>query len=80
MFAPAASHYLLLPCIEVPSMPRHLGACVLCSARRQLVFDCRFLFPFEVRRRYFYSTAFGLGRALQHLQVSAAALPRRTCW
>lgn len=35
---------------------------------RSLVVSARLLFPFEVRRRYFYSTAFGLARALQHMQ------------
>lgn len=35
---------------------------------KQLGFSCKFLFPFEIRRRYFYCTAFGLGRALQHMQ------------
>jgi E3 ubiquitin-protein ligase TRIP12 len=39
----------------------------------QLVVSCKFLFPFEVRRRYFYSTAFGLGRALQHMHQQQAA-------
>ena len=34
----------------------------------QLLFSCKFLFPFDVRRRYFYCTAFGLARALHHLQ------------
>lgn len=34
----------------------------------QLVFACKFLFPFDIRRRYFYCTAFGLARALHHLQ------------
>ena len=34
----------------------------------QLVFSCKFLFPFDLRRRYFYCTAFGLARALHHLQ------------
>ncbi len=38
-----------------------------------LVGPCRFLFPLEVRKRYFYCTAFGLGRALQHMQAMAAA-------
>ncbi|KXZ47851.1 hypothetical protein GPECTOR_32g463 [Gonium pectorale] len=33
-----------------------------------LAAPCRFLFPFEIRKRYFYCTAFGLGRALQHMQ------------
>jgi E3 ubiquitin-protein ligase TRIP12 len=39
----------------------------------QLVVSGRFLFPFEVRRRYFYSTAFGLGRALHHMNQQQAA-------
>jgi E3 ubiquitin-protein ligase TRIP12 len=39
----------------------------------QLVVSCRFLFPFEVRRRYFYSTAFGLSRALHHMHQQQAA-------
>jgi E3 ubiquitin-protein ligase TRIP12 len=34
----------------------------------QLTRACPFLFPFETRRQYFYSTAFGLSRALHHLQ------------
>ncbi|KAL0044182.1 hypothetical protein WJX82_003026 [Trebouxia sp. C0006] len=34
----------------------------------QLLFSCKFLFPFDIRRRYFYCTAFGLARALHHLQ------------
>jgi E3 ubiquitin-protein ligase TRIP12 len=33
----------------------------------------RALLPFEARRRFFYSTAFGLARALQHLQQQQAA-------
>ncbi|KAI8471466.1 MAG: hypothetical protein J3K34DRAFT_367859 [Monoraphidium minutum] len=40
---------------------------------RQLVVSSRFLFPFEARRRYFYSTAFGLARALQHMQQQQSA-------
>jgi E3 ubiquitin-protein ligase TRIP12 len=39
----------------------------------QLVFDCKFLFPFHLRRRYFYCTSSGLARALQHLQQQQAA-------
>jgi E3 ubiquitin-protein ligase TRIP12 len=39
----------------------------------QLVTASRFLFPFEVRRRYFYLTAFGLGRALHHMNQQQAA-------
>ncbi|KAK3145187.1 hypothetical protein QOZ80_4AG0324970 [Eleusine coracana subsp. coracana] len=34
----------------------------------QLTRACPFLFPFETRRQYFYSTAFGLSRALHRLQ------------
>eukprot|EP00798_Chlamydomonas_sp_ICE-L_P007521 gene7521-668_t len=40
---------------------------------KQLVFQCKFLFPLEVRRRFFYSTALGMGRALQHMQQLHAA-------
>uniref|UniRef100_A0A061SJU8 HECT-type E3 ubiquitin transferase n=1 Tax=Tetraselmis sp. GSL018 TaxID=582737 RepID=A0A061SJU8_9CHLO len=35
-----------------------------------LVKHAPFLFPFETRRQYFYCTALGLPRALQHLQLS----------
>ncbi|GAX77476.1 hypothetical protein CEUSTIGMA_g4920.t1 [Chlamydomonas eustigma] len=38
-----------------------------------LVSTAKFLFPFEIRRRYFYCTAFGLGRALHHMQLLHAA-------
>jgi E3 ubiquitin-protein ligase TRIP12 len=34
----------------------------------QLTRACPFLFPFETRRQYLYSTAFGLSRALHRLQ------------
>ncbi|KAK4491448.1 hypothetical protein RD792_002198 [Penstemon davidsonii] len=34
----------------------------------QLTKACPFLFPFETRRQYFYSTSFGLSRALHRLQ------------
>ncbi|XP_047332600.1 E3 ubiquitin-protein ligase UPL3-like isoform X2 [Impatiens glandulifera] len=34
----------------------------------QLTKSCPFLFPFEIRRQYLYSTAFGLSRALHRLQ------------
>lgn len=33
----------------------------------------KFLFPFELRRRYFYCTASGIGRALNYLQNAQAA-------
>ncbi|WVZ84708.1 hypothetical protein U9M48_031703 [Paspalum notatum var. saurae] len=38
----------------------------------QLTKACPFLFPFETRRQYFYSTAFGLSRALHRLQQQPA--------
>ena len=34
---------------------------------------CRFLFPFDLRRRFFYCTSFGFARALWHLQHQQAA-------
>ena len=33
----------------------------------QLMYTCKFLFPFDIRRRFFYCTSSGLFRALQHL-------------
>ncbi|OIV99549.1 hypothetical protein TanjilG_17359 [Lupinus angustifolius] len=39
----------------------------------QLTKACPFLFPFETRRQYFYSTAFGLSRALHRLQQQEGA-------
>ena len=46
---------------------------VLCGGNmpawvEQLMFTCKFLFPFDIRRRFFYCTSSGLFRALQHLQ------------
>jgi hypothetical protein len=38
-----------------------------------LAVGCKALFPFDTRKRFFYSTAFGLGRALQHLQQAQTA-------
>lgn len=38
-----------------------------------LVFDYKFMLPFALRSRYFHCTAFGLARALQHLQQQQAA-------
>ncbi|KAL8128470.1 hypothetical protein V2J09_017625 [Rumex salicifolius] len=38
----------------------------------QLTKACPFLFPFETRRQFFYSTAFGLSRALSWLQQQGA--------
>lgn len=40
---------------------------------RQLTGACPFLFPFEVRRQYFYSTALGPARALRRLQQQRSA-------
>ena len=34
----------------------------------QLVAGARFLFPFDLRRRWFHCTAFGLARTLHYLQ------------
>ncbi|KAL0348497.1 UNVERIFIED_CONTAM: E3 ubiquitin-protein ligase UPL3, partial [Sesamum angustifolium] len=39
----------------------------------QLTKACPFLFPFETRRQYFYSTALGLSRALYRLQRQQVA-------
>eukprot|EP00250_Pteridium_aquilinum_P022187 c25318_g3_i1 orf=376-6123(+) len=57
-----------------PKLTRQMqDALALCSGGlpgwcSQLTKACPFLFPFETRRQYFYSTAFGLSRALQRLQ------------
>lgn len=57
-----------------PKLARQMqDALALCSGGlpswcSQLTRGCPFLFPFETRREYFYSTAFGLSRALQRLQ------------
>ncbi|MCO5580943.1 hypothetical protein L7F22_034817 [Adiantum nelumboides] len=57
-----------------PKLARQMqDALALCSGGlpawcSQLTKACPFLFPFETRRQYFYSTAFGLSRALQRLQ------------
>ncbi|KAL0923505.1 hypothetical protein M5K25_007564 [Dendrobium thyrsiflorum] len=57
-----------------PKLARQLqDALALCSGSLpswcyQLTKACPFLFPFETRRQYFYSTAFGLSRALHRLQ------------
>ncbi|GBG69914.1 hypothetical protein CBR_g4741 [Chara braunii] len=57
-----------------PKLARQMqDALMLCSGGlppwcHQLTRACPFLFPFETRRQYFYSTAFGLSRALQRLQ------------
>jgi E3 ubiquitin-protein ligase TRIP12 len=53
-------------------------ALALCSGGlpswcHQLTRACPFLFPFETRRQYFHSTAFGLSRALQRLQQQQSA-------
>ncbi|KAH8510535.1 hypothetical protein H0E87_008184 [Populus deltoides] len=57
-----------------PKLARQIqDALALCSGSLpswcyQLTKACPFLFPFETRRQYFYSTAFGLSRALFRLQ------------
>jgi E3 ubiquitin-protein ligase TRIP12 len=57
-----------------PKLARQMqDALALCSGGlpawcHQLTQACPFLFPFETRRQYFHSTAFGLSRALQRLQ------------
>jgi E3 ubiquitin-protein ligase TRIP12 len=62
-----------------PKLARQMqDALALCSGGwpawcHQLTQICPFLFPFETRRQYFHSTAFGLSRALQHLQQQQGA-------
>uniref|UniRef100_A0A164V636 HECT-type E3 ubiquitin transferase n=1 Tax=Daucus carota subsp. sativus TaxID=79200 RepID=A0A164V636_DAUCS len=62
-----------------PKLARQLqDALALCSGSLpswcyQLTKACPFLFPFETRRQYFYSTAFGLSRALYRLQQQQGA-------
>ena len=57
-----------------PKLARQIqDALALCSGSLpswcyQLTKACAFLFPFETRRQFFYSTAFGLSRALYRLQ------------
>ncbi|KAL9244856.1 hypothetical protein vseg_018577 [Gypsophila vaccaria] len=57
-----------------PKLARQIqDALALCSGSLppwcyQLTKACAFLFPFETRRQFFYSTAFGLSRALHRLQ------------
>ncbi|ERN00443.1 hypothetical protein AMTR_s00100p00119160 [Amborella trichopoda] len=62
-----------------PKLARQIqDALALCSGGLpswcyQLTKACPFLFPFETRRQYFYSTAFGLSRALHRLQQQQSA-------
>ncbi|KAK3028482.1 hypothetical protein RJ639_040051 [Escallonia herrerae] len=62
-----------------PKLARQIqDALALCSGSLpswcyQLTKSCPFLFPFETRRQYFYSTAFGLSRALHRLQQQQGA-------
>ncbi|KAJ0969933.1 hypothetical protein J5N97_022810 [Dioscorea zingiberensis] len=57
-----------------PKLARQIqDALALCSGSLpswcyQMTKACPFLFPFETRRQYFYSTAFGISRALHRLQ------------
>ncbi|KAL9275682.1 E3 ubiquitin-protein ligase UPL3-like protein [Drosera capensis] len=62
-----------------PKLARQIqDALALCSGSLpswcyQLTKTCPFLFPFETRRQFFYSTAFGLSRALYRLQQQQGA-------
>ncbi|KAF9622824.1 hypothetical protein IFM89_034059 [Coptis chinensis] len=62
-----------------PKLARQIqDALALCSGSLpswcyQLTKSCFFLFPFETRRQYFYSTAFGLSRALHRLHQQQGA-------
>ncbi|KAK4405347.1 E3 ubiquitin-protein ligase UPL3 [Sesamum angolense] len=62
-----------------PKLARQIqDALALCSGSLpswcyQLTKACPFLFPFETRRQYFYSTALGLSRALYRLQQQQGA-------
>ena len=62
-----------------PKLARQMqDALALCSGSlpswcHQLTRACPFLFPFETRRQYFHSTAFGLPRALRKLQQQQSA-------
>ncbi|KAK4437635.1 E3 ubiquitin-protein ligase UPL3 [Sesamum alatum] len=62
-----------------PKLSRQIqDALALCSGSLpswcyQMTKACPFLFPFETRRQYFYSTAFGLSRALYRLQQQQGA-------
>lgn len=62
-----------------PKLARQIqDALALCSGSLpswcyQLPRACPFLFPFETRRDFFYSTAFGLSRALHRLQQQRGA-------
>ncbi|KAL0536046.1 hypothetical protein IC582_024978 [Cucumis melo] len=62
-----------------PKLARQIqDALALCSGSLpswcyQLTKACPFLFPFETRRQYFYSTAFGLSRALYRLHQQQGA-------
>ncbi|KAK9164539.1 hypothetical protein Syun_005441 [Stephania yunnanensis] len=62
-----------------PKLARQIqDALALCSGSLpswcyQLTKACSFLFPFETRRQYFYSTAFGLSRALHRLHQQQGA-------
>ncbi|XAR59835.1 Ubiquitin--protein ligase [Bertholletia excelsa] len=74
-----------VPCEEfinsklTPKLARQIqDALALCSGSLpswcyQLTKACPFLFPFETRRQHFYSTAFGLSRALNRLQQQQGA-------
>lgn len=60
------------PCVGVQDVLAICGG-GLPAWCRQLVTGAKFLLPFDLRRRYFYCTSFGLARALQHLQAQQTA-------
>ncbi|KAF3515350.1 hypothetical protein F2Q69_00008514 [Brassica cretica] len=78
---PAAkvSHEEFINSKLTPKLARQIqDALALCSGSLpswcyQLTTACPFLFPFQTRRQYFYSTAFGLSRALNRLQQQQGA-------
>ncbi|CAH8305538.1 unnamed protein product [Eruca vesicaria subsp. sativa] len=72
--AAKVSHEEFINSKLTPKLARQIqDALALCSGSLpswcyQLTRACPFLFPFQTRRQYFYSTAFGLSRALNRLQ------------
>ena len=77
--AAKVSHEEFINSKLTPKLARQIqDALALCSGSLpswcyQLTSACPFLFPFQTRRQYFYSTAFGLSRALNRLQQQQGA-------
>ncbi|CAN6985887.1 unnamed protein product [Brassica oleracea var. botrytis] len=77
--AAKVSHEEFINSKLTPKLARQIqDALALCSGSLpswcyQLTTACPFLFPFQTRRQYFYSTAFGLSRALNRLQQQQGA-------